>query len=168
MNPLIQRFPAGLLPALGIKASETPTSLMEEVQPGVDMLPFYLADRLETISATTVGVTSVTTVSVQVPSGEYWWLWAINAIAATISAPGANMQLNCGVQTPDGSGPTLAAMLAPVVSIAGQQFHLSAVPPQGLLLRPGCFVFAGTEVDPGAQTFDLTVRALFARLTPNS
>lgn len=164
-DPTIQRFPQGLLPALGIKASETPAVLDQRVAPSLEMMPFYLADRLETLSGTNAGITNPAVAQLQVPAGEYWWVWAINAIANNISAPGANIQLYCGVQTPDGAGPALASMVAPVASIATQSYHLGAVPPGGLLLRPGCFVFAGQDCDPGAQTFDLVVRCLFARLS---
>lgn len=168
MNGAIQRFPGALLALLTIKASETPVSLEETVGASLEMLPFYVADRLESVSNKLVGTTTVGAfVQVPVPTGEYWLLWNVTAIVDNISAP-ASIKALCGYNTPDGVGITLGSMTAPVVSVAGEQFHVPGMAPQGLLLRPGSFVFAAIDVDPGAPTLDLTVRAAIARLSASS
>lgn len=166
MKPAIQRFPAALLPLLSIKAGDTPPVLDEIVGPGLEMLPFYVADRLETSVASSLALSAVGSILIPVPSGEYWWLYAVNAVASNITAA-SSVMLGCGVQTPEGNAIYLGSMDAPTVSVAGQAFAVPGpVPGPGLLLRPGCNLFAQTLVDPGAGTLDLFVRGFFARLSP--
>lgn len=163
---LIQRFPAGLLPLLSIKESEAPDSLAGVVAPALEMLPFYVADRLETKVATTAGVSSSgAVVSTPVPAGEYWWLYAMNAQASNVGV-GSLVQIGCGIQTPEGNVVYFGSMLAPTTSIAGQTFSVPGAFPVPVIARPGCVLFAATFVDPGATTIDLSVSVLFARLSP--
>ena len=169
MPGAIQRFPGALLPLLSIKAAETPRVLLDGELATVDMLPLYLCDRQEVVSQTLVGITNPSQQSIPVPAGEYWWVYGINAIASNISAP-ATIKLSCGVATPGQPGNPLAmgAMVTPATSVATETYYIPAVVPPILLLPPGSFVYAACVVDPGVPTFDLTCRALIARLSPNS
>jgi len=163
MAGIIQRFPAALLPMLSIKSTETPPSLGEQVMPGLEMAPFYLAERQEVVTLTQAAVTTATSVFLPVPAGEYWWLYNVSAIASAITVA-SNVQLAVGVADPAQQS-YWGGMTAPVVAIAGQAFVVPALAPQPLLLRPGMRLFAATLVPP--TQLDLTVRAIVARLTPN-
>lgn len=163
--PLIQRFPSALLPLLSIKSSDTPAELLQQVQPGLELLPFYLADRLETQVGLLAGVTTAgAEITQTVPAGEYWYIWNLAATAQAITV-GSNVQLSVGYRSPANLGPAIAAMQAPVVSIAGQTISLPGIPPAGLLLGPGCVIFASTLVAP--TQLDLRVWVVAARLRPN-
>jgi len=163
LKSLIQRFPAALLPLLSIKGSETPTSLGDSVQPTLEMLPFYLAERAEVQTISQATVSSALVLTLPVPAGEYWYVWWMEAIAQNITV-GSNVQLATGVADLGGGLVNVNSMNAPVVSIAGQAFALTGAGP--ILLKPGMSLFASTLVDPGAGSLDLVCRGLVARLTP--
>lgn len=164
MRGKIQRFPAALLPLLSIKASETPPELEQFVAPGLEMMPSYVADRMEIQTATVNGITTATfAASIAVPAGEYWYLQNLSGFASNITAA-SNVQLGLGVADPTNNNTYVAGHDAQHVSIAGQRFQISWDPAFPLLLRPGMILTGGTLVAP--TSLDFTLRALVARLTP--
>lgn len=166
MKGVVQRFPAGLLPLLSIKESETPHLLSEEMGASLEMSPFFLSDRIEVQTASAVAQTAPAQFFLPVPAGEYWWLYNVSIIGNNISAPGASVQLGCGIADQAGGLAWLGAMLTPTVSVAGQAIVVPASVPVPILLKPGMQIFGSMLVDPGAQTVDLTLRALVSRLSP--
>ena len=160
----IQRFPAPLLPLLSIKSDESPNLLGGEVQPGLEMLAFYLAERLEVVSATQAGVSTVTFLYIPVPAGEYWFLHSITAAAGNITV-GSSVELTVGISDQANVNAYLDSMQAPRVTTSAAETVLqSGMPSQPILLKPGMKIFGGTMFPP--TSIDLTVRALIARLTP--
>ena len=163
--PLIQRFPQGLLPLLSIKASDTPETLEQSVSPSLDMMPFYIAERLEVVNAVQAAVTTATFLYTQVPAGEYWYLYNVSAAATTITV-GSNVQLVCGISDQAKTNSYLGGMTSPTISVAGQSIVNTGSVPIPTLLKPGMWIFAGTLVAP--TQLDLTLRALIARLAVSS
>lgn len=163
----IQRFPSALLPLLNIKSEETPRQLEEVVQGGLEMLPFYAADRLEVRQITQAGASAVNTIiSIPVPAGEFWLVHSVMALALNVTA-GAVVKLSVGVSNPSGAVAQLGAHQSPIVAAAGELFALPALPGTPLLLPSGWNLVASMlQATGGATTLDLYCRALVARFTP--
>lgn len=167
LKGLIQRFPSGLLPLLGIKASETPTLFGDEVGPSLDMLPLYIADRLEIVSATSAGVSASNAITLlPVPAGEFWYVHSMMALAVNVTA-GSVVKLSVGVANPGGGVAQLSADQQPsAASLAAETYARPALPGTPLLLPSGWQIAASTLCDPGVGSLDLIARALIARLQP--
>ena len=161
MPGLIQRFPGALLPLLSIKEGETPRTLADVVLPSLEMFQLYTAERLEVVAANVAAISAVQVVLLPVPAGEFWYVHSLQAVASTITV-GSSVKLSCGITDRAGANVQSEAMLAPVVSIAGELFSVQAQ--IETILPPGFNLFASTLVDPGAGTLDLACRALIARL----
>lgn len=163
MKGLIQRFPAGLLPLLTIKASETPQALDESVGAGLELAPFYLAERLEVVTQTQAGISTVTFSYVTVPANEYWWLYTVSAAATNITV-GSSVELTVGIGDQAGVNSYLNSMNAPrVTTTAAESVVVTGAPSQPLLLKPGMRIFGGTLFAP--TSIDLVIRALISRLS---
>ena len=163
MKGLIQRFPAGLLPLLSIKESETPKDLEDSVAASLELAPFYLSERMEVITQTLAGVTTVTFSYITVPANEYWWLYSISAAATAITL-GSTVELVVGISDQAGVNSYLNSMLAPrVTTNAAETMIVSGLPGQPILLKPGMKIFGGTMFPP--TSLDLVVRALVSKLS---
>jgi len=166
MKGLIQQFPSALLPLLNIKASETPPVLDETVQPTLEMLPFYTADRLETLAASQTLVATLTSAVLTVPTNEYWILYGLNAIATVIGV-GALVKLSCGFSpNQDGISYFLGSDNRGVTTtVAGELVIVPGPCAVPFILRPGSVIFASNMVVPGgAFTYTLNCRAEICRL----
>lgn len=163
MGPLIQRFPTALLPTLGIKATETPSNIGNEVQASLEMAAFYMSDRLEVQTAQSLAVTTVQFTYLQVPQGETWWLHSISA-AANNCTVGSTIVLTVGIADQSSTNSYLNTMSTPrVTTSAAETVILTGQPSLPILLRSGMKVFMGTAFPPTSA--DLYLRALIARLT---
>lgn len=167
MKGVIQRYPTGLLALLSIKQDETPQTIAEIVAGSLELMPFYLAERVEVVTAQSLGLSAQANLYLQVPAAESWWLYGVHATAANVTA-GSAVKLNCGVADQAQNAFVLGSMdvIGPV-SVAGEVYAVAGPCPQPLLLKGGSYIFAGTLVDPGAGTLDLAVRGLIARLNPS-
>lgn len=160
----IQRFPGALLPLLSIKSDETPHLIGNTVSPGLEMFPFYVAERLEVVTASSAGLSAIGSILLPVPTGEYWYVETVMALASNVTAASA-IKLTCGYTDRAGANIQVAGMGAPVASVATELFTVQNV--VKLLLPPGFQLFASQIVEPGAGTLDLSVRAMIARLQPS-
>jgi len=79
----ISRRPSGLLDLLLTQQQgKNPALLEDDVQPIIDLGPFYEAERLETINASNaVTATGVQASTIDVPAGEYWKLLCLSIYA---------------------------------------------------------------------------------------
>jgi hypothetical protein len=160
----IQRFPGALLPLLSIKSDETPQILGGRVDPSLEMFPFYVSERLEVVAASSNGLSAIGSILLPIPLGEFWYVETVMALASNVTAASA-IKLTCGYTDRAGSNIQVAAMTAPVASVATELFTVQDV--VKLVLPPGFQLFASQIVEPGAGTLDLSVRAMIARLQPS-
>lgn len=87
---VIQRAPRGLLDLLSLKGGSTPHTLELALGGSLEMLPFYLVDRQETVLTSTNTLTGPgffqAAAAGEVPEGEMWILTNLTAVSNALAA----------------------------------------------------------------------------------
>lgn len=92
----IQRYPRGLIDLLGMKSTgDTPHQLQQQIGGEIDMLDWYLNDRLEVLS-TTIAVAPAALGNFQfqnstVPQGEMWAVYDVAVNCGGVVAAAASI-----------------------------------------------------------------------------
>jgi len=148
----IQRVPRGLLDVLALKATgDTPHELADSVSGGFDLSPFYLQDRIVSITGFIAGVATGYNLVRTVPAGEMWWMTNVGGLLTSGAAGAGKLSWCFRRQAASGDwkpfGLPEVVYVANDVRLTGGQINMGTMP---LILSPGddfgCYVgnFAGT------------------------
>ena len=147
----IQRFPTGLLAALGMQNSgDTPSELSGNVMATFDVTRLYLLDRAITQQSTVAGFAATPGQSASaagettVPNGEIWLVWSSEWFTGTVPV-GASGQLQL-LRRIQSSVPTGFNLTGPPKTIAaGGQYFLGQTYEVPQIWRPGDQPYAAWE-----------------------
>jgi hypothetical protein len=105
MRAPINRLPAGFLGFVDVKAmGENPRTFLSEVQPGMDMRPFYTAGGRIFITSTAVAVAGVgTTPLLTVPQNKAWAAESMTVSTVGILGAGVSFTMCCAILDANGN-----------------------------------------------------------------
>jgi len=165
----IQRYPRGLIDLLGMRATgDTPHQLAAQTMPQIDLLDFYLNDRLEvlsqTIAAAPAALGNFQFQNSAVPQGQMWAVYDIAVNCGGVVAAATSITFSPVVfrnQSIVGNaviaGPTATAT-------AGQNILSGSHYERPVLVLPGQSFGVQVQAITGAPGVPFQITAWFARL----
>lgn len=142
----IQRYPRGLIDLLGMRATgETPSKLSQENHGTLEMLEFYLNDRMtpnaSASAAPPAAIGNIPITGLTVPDRELWLVFELTTYIAAI-AGGTAVKFTGGVLRNRGSGNVFTALTLPVSVPAGEAGYVGTKFTRPVLMTPGNVVAA--------------------------
>jgi hypothetical protein len=157
----IQRFPAGLLDILGMQSTgDTPHLIGGEVIPTIDLLDYYLIDRLRGQQATTANVAAIggLVTTVTPPAGEQWLVYGFTGASAALAAATAFTATLAVFRASTG----FYQFIGPNVSAANPATYANGVSfSQPFIMRPGDVLAAWVSAVTGAPAVGIGLTAIF-------
>lgn len=142
----IQRYPRGLIDLLGMRATgETPHKLGQENIGTLEMLEFYLNDRMtpnaSASAAPPAAIGNVQITGLTVPDRELWLVFELTAYVAAIAAA-TRLVFTGGVLRNRGSGNVYSALTDSIVVPALEAGYVGKKFERPVLMLPGNVVSA--------------------------
>lgn len=164
--PPIQIFPSGLLGFFGIKnGGRNPQELAQLLSPTVELLPWYLATRRETISGVQIGVTGLNTYSFGgPPQNEAWYVHYAGIRATTAIAAGATWAGRMALAIPTAAGTTIVSVGDGPARVGQAGEFASVEPARDVWVFPNEAIVLAGEVSTGAPAFDVRLNMVITRL----
>lgn len=164
----IQRYPRGLIDLLGMRATgDTPHMLAGDIGGSLEMLEFYLADRLvPNAAAAGAAVTVVGDLAIPgliVPARELWLIYECTLTSGTTAAA-TGFTATAGLLRNVGSGNVYSALTDPTVVGASSQANIGAKFERPVLALPGSQFNVRVSAVTGAPAATPAVSIFFASL----
>lgn len=164
----IQRYPRGLIDLLGMRATgDTPHLLDNSVGGSLEMLEFYLADRLVPNAAqASAAVTVVGDLPISgliVPARELWLIYECTLTSGTTAAA-TGFTATAGILRNVGSGNVYSALTDPQAVGASSQANVGAKFDRPVLALPGSQFNVRVSSVTGAPAATPSVTLFFASL----
>ena len=167
MSGDIQSFPSGLLSLLGIQSGDGrgPSFLPEQLIPVMELIPYYVAGKRETVASSGVALNTVGSgASVIVPATEWWLLESISS--SLVAGAAAQLMDQCiGYQLVSGGALNVLAASIPKTSAAiNEQSRVGVLLANRVLLPPGGAIVLQLTSNVAAGTVTGTVSGVITRL----
>jgi len=164
----IQRYPRGLIDLLGMRATgDTPQELAQSVIGNLELLEFYLADRL--IPNASVGAAPMNAVGdfaiagLTVPSREIWLVYEVTLTSGTTAAATA-VTATAGLMRNVGSGNVYSALTMPSTAGAAAQLNVGSKFDRPVMALPGNVFNVRCSAVTGVPAATPTVAILYASI----
>lgn len=163
----IQRSPKGFLSLLGIVGQNPPPLTSENVQPTLEMLELYAADRLTPVSASEAAVSAIGSFAdLPVPPTEAWLVVSVGFLITSINGALTQQRFSTLlVQQGTTNAPLNHYETSVAAPAVGDEIRYGSQVSPRLIMRPGMSLRTFVGVDPGVVTFTVTTTAVIVRLS---